>query len=110
MNANLSPDALRSENRHYHGSGARSQENRSEGFRPAFRDCETGRIYDSRFGDGRPAPCHLLDGLPDEVVLARDDFGRVRGVKPSVVSGFVRARQFYTRDEVAAWMHEHMLH
>lgn len=110
MNANPGPHTLRSENRRYRGSGGRSPENRGAGFRPAFRDSETGCVYESRFGDGRPAPCHLLDGLPDAVVLARDDCGRVRDVKPGVVSGFVRDERFYTRDEAAAWMREHMLH
>jgi hypothetical protein len=110
MNANLGPGSLRSENRRYRGSGARSPENRGAGFRPAFRDSATGRIYESCFGDGRPAPCHVLDGLPDELVLERDGWGRVRDVKPSVVSGFLRGERFYTRDEAAAWMRASTLH
>lgn len=110
MDANPGPETLRSENRRYLGSGGRSPENRGAGFRPAFRDSETGRVYESCFGDGRPAPCHLLDGLPDALVLARDDYGRVRGVKPSVVSGFLRGGRFYTRDEAAAWMCASTLH
>jgi hypothetical protein len=110
MNASLGPDVLHHENRRYLGSGGRSEENAVANFRPAFRDAETGIVYPSCFCDGRPAPCHLLDGLPDEVVLERDQRGGVRGVKPSLVSGFVRERRFYTRDEAAAWMRRHALH
>lgn len=110
MNSSLSTEVLHHENRRFLGTGGRSQENRSAGFRPAFCDTDTGRIYGACFGDGRPAPCHLLDGLPDEVVLSRDESGRVRGVKASLVSGFVLDRRFYTRDEAAEWMHRHALH
>lgn len=110
MHATSSPATLRGENRRYLGSGARSPENRAAGFRPAFRDSETGRVYESRFGDGSPAPCHLLDGLPEDLVLARDDGGRVRRVKPSLESGFLRECRFFTRDEAAAWMRESAVH
>ncbi len=95
---------LEDENRRYLGTGARSQENCTCGFHPAFRDTETGAIYTARFADGRPAPFHLLDGLPDEVVLARNSSGRVEAVKQSVVSGFVLDRHFFTRDEAAMWV------
>ena len=90
---------LARENVVYLGSGGRSQENRSSGFRPAFLDADTGIIHPSRFADGRPAPLHLLDGLPDSVVLARGDDRRVVEVKASVISGFTRDGRFHTRDE-----------
>jgi hypothetical protein len=89
------------ENARYRGTGGVS-ESCSPGFSPAFRDAQTGVVYLSRFADGRPAPFHLLDGLPNELVTARD---RDRGgviAKPSVVSGFVHDGRFYTRDEAAA--------
>lgn len=92
---------LGEENRIFRGTGGRSEENRSLGFRPAFFDSETGEIYSSRFADGRPAPFHLLDGLPDEVVIMRHPTGRVAAVKNSVTSGFVRNGRFYTRDQAA---------
>jgi hypothetical protein len=73
-------------------------------------DAETGIIYASRFSDGRPAPFHLLDALPDEVVLARNASGRVESVKPSVVSGFVLERRFFTRDEAVSWIDHQSIH
>ena len=96
--------ALECENRRYRGSGGRSEENAEFGFRPAFRDDATGEVYASRFSDGRPAPFHLHDGLPDDLVLARTDDGRIASVKPSLVSGFLLDRRFFTRDEAAQWV------
>ncbi|MBL8480743.1 MAG: hypothetical protein JNJ60_00985, partial [Rhodocyclaceae bacterium] len=104
MSQPLCSTALIQENARYSGTGARSEENRAAGFRPAFCDLATGAVYASRFADGRPAPFHLLDGLPDELVLARSPSGRVSSIKHSVVSGFVLEQRFYTRDEAAAWM------
>ncbi|MFN3986124.1 MAG: hypothetical protein ACK4KV_11565 [Rhodocyclaceae bacterium] len=98
----LSPERLRAENQHYLGSGGRSEENADLGFRPAFLDAQTHRVYPSCFRDGRPAPFHLLDGLPDELVVLRHANGAVARIKASVVSGFVRAGRFFTRDEAAA--------
>ncbi|MET0218767.1 MAG: hypothetical protein ABW205_12705 [Burkholderiales bacterium] len=86
----------------YRGTGGCSKENGSYGFRPAFLDEETGIVHRARFPDGTPAPFHLLDGLPDEVVVGRSESGRVTAVKGSLVSGFVRFGKFYTRDEAAA--------
>ncbi len=85
----------------YHGTGGVSQ-NRSCGFRPAFMDTQTRAVYPSRFTDGRLAPFHILDGLPDELVLSRNARGRGAIVKASVVSGFIRESLFYSRDEAAA--------
>lgn len=93
---------LRSENRHFCGTGGVSSASRGAGFHPAFLDTGTRAVYLSRFADGQIAPFHMLDGLPNEVVLARGPSGRVAAAKPSIVSGFVRAGQFYTRDEAAA--------
>ena len=89
---------LAEENEVYAGTGGRSQENREHGFRPAFCDLQTATVYPSRFADGRPAPFHLLDGLPEEVVIVRSDDGRVVGIKSSVVAGFVLEGEFYTRE------------
>jgi hypothetical protein len=98
----LTGQRLEHENLRHRGTAGVSAENRSLGFQPAFADRETRAIYLSRFADGRPAPCHVLDGLPRELVLSRRACGRVAAVKPSLVSGFVRDGRFYTREEAAA--------
>ena len=66
------------------------------GFQPAFLDWATMRIYTSRYTDGRAAPYHLLEGLPDEVVVDRLPSGRVAAIKASLVSGYERGGFFYT--------------
>ena len=59
---NLTLNMLRQENQIFLGTGGVSQENRQQGFRPAFRDDATGKVYVSTLANGRPAPFHLLDG------------------------------------------------
>jgi hypothetical protein len=102
MDLTLTKISLALETNRYRGTGGVSENNRSLGFQPAFIDRETGTVHWSRFPDGRLAPCHLLDGLPAELVRARDEQGRVTRVKSSVLSGFVHEGRFYTRDEAAA--------
>ena len=92
---------LKRENLVHAGTGGRSQENRGLGFRPAFFDFATQRIYPSRFADGRLAPFHLLDGLPEEAVVDRAPNGRVVAAKATIISGFVRDGFFYTRTAAA---------
>ncbi len=97
----LTQQVLQGETRVYRGSGGISQENGGYGFRPAFLDTLTDSIHLSRFADGRPAPFHSIDGLPEALVLERDRNGKIMAAKPSVISGFVRDGRFYTRDEAA---------
>jgi len=92
---------LRQENLAFVGTGGVSEASRSRGFLPAFYDVTTGRAELARFADGRPAPMHLLDGLPEEWVVERDASGRVRAIKSTVISGFIRGAYFYTRDQAA---------
>src|SRR6266446_5243877 len=84
MNRPLTKISLALETNRYCGTGGVSENNRSLGFQPGFIDRETETAHLSRFPDGRLAPCHLLDGLPSELVLARDEQGRVTRVKSSV--------------------------
>jgi len=79
-----------------------SAANRSYRFIPAFYDAATGQAYRSRFADGRPAPIHLLDGLPEPLVLERTPAGAVRAAIDTVTAGFLRAGRFYTREQAAA--------
>ncbi len=92
---------LARENACFHGSGGVSDGNRAFGFRPAFLDTQTRIVYLSCFANGEPAPCHLLDGLPDELVVTREAGGRVTEVKPTLVSGFVLDGCFYDREAAA---------
>lgn len=98
----LSAAVLRDQNRRFRNTGGRSQENRSEGFQPAYNDTDTGEIYLSRFADGRPAPLHVLEGLPAELAVSRGKDGRITAVKATVIAGFARNGRFYTREEAAA--------
>lgn len=92
---------LRVESQAFQGTGGVSAENRQSGFEPAFVDVATGHTYRSCFADGRKAPVHVLDGLPDEIVVARSSAGRVFCAKSSVRAGFLRQGRFYSREEVA---------
>jgi len=92
---------LRHESIFYLGTGGRSQENSGLGFRAAFLDVDTMTVYPSCFRDGRPAPMHLLDGLPDDVVVERAASGRVLAAKDTLISGFERNGFFYTRSAAA---------
>lgn len=97
----MNAEILRRENIVHTGTGGRSEENSGLGFRPAFFDFATQTIYPSRFADGRLAPFHLLDGLPEEVVIDRTASGRVVAAKATLISGFVRNGFFYTRAAAA---------
>ncbi|MDX1656611.1 MAG: hypothetical protein R3310_15495 [Candidatus Competibacteraceae bacterium] len=97
----LTPAVLHQQNRTFAGSGGVSHHNRSQGFAPAFLDRETGRSYRACFADGRPAPMHLLDGLPGELVTDRLPCGRVLGIKETVEAGFLRRERFFTRTQAA---------
>jgi len=41
----------------------------------------------------------VFDGLPEPLVIRRDECGRVQVVKHSLIAGFSHNGQFYTRDE-----------
>jgi hypothetical protein len=97
----LDARTLRSDGLKYRGTGGDSRHNHGAGFEPAFLDTATGRVYRSCHRDGRPAGCHLLDGLPAELITARSPSGHVTAVKHSVIAGFLRAGQFYTREQAS---------
>ena len=71
------------------------------GFRPAYLDYATCTLHPSRHADGSPAEVHVLDGLPDEMVVVRSDCGRVIAVKATLMVGFERGGYFYTQR--SAW-------
>lgn len=97
----LTARLLCQQNLAFRGTGGVSAGNCSQGFRPAFLDTESGTVHLSCYEDGRPAPLHLLDGLPQEWVIDRAANGKCLSVEHSVVAGFVRAGIFYTREQAA---------
>lgn len=99
--ASLAAEQLRQQTVRYRGTGGTSSEARRAGLLPAFLDRDTGQVYRACFADGAPAPMHLLDGLPTELVVARDVAGRVVAVKASIESGFVHSGRFVTRAQAA---------
>jgi hypothetical protein len=64
-------------------------------------DTESGVAVVSRFADGRPAPIHVLDGLPEGWVRCRNASGQVAMARAGVIAGFIRGGRFYTREEAA---------
>lgn len=101
MAQTMTSTTLETENRQYTNTGGVSCENWDLGFIPGFLDQETGLIYLSCWTDGNIAPMHLLDGLPEHLVLDRHPSGRVSTIKGSVIAGFIRDGHFYTRKQAA---------
>jgi hypothetical protein len=101
MNNLLTAETIKKQNLAFVGTGGVSEQNRSNGFRPAFYNVATGQAELSRFADGRPAPMHLLEGLPDLWVVNRDAQGRASALKATVIAGFIRDGFFYTREQAA---------
>lgn len=101
MNRLMTEDLLRRQNADHANTGGRSEGNRGLGFRPAFFDFATQTLYLSRFADGRIAPFHLLDGLPEDVIVDRTPAGRVVAAKATLIAGFERQGYFYTRSAAA---------
>lgn len=97
----LSAHRLTEENQVHAETGGRSEDTCGLGFKPAFLDFATQKVYPCQFANGMPAPFHLLDGLPDEVVVDRAPTGRVVSAKATLISGFVRNGFFYTRTAAA---------
>ena len=94
-------DWLRRENDAYRGTAGVSPNNRKARFVPGFRDAASGAIYRSCYADGRPAPMHLLEGLPAHLA-GRPATGQTQATHNRLVSGFIRDGVFYTRAEAAA--------
>ncbi|MGB5254795.1 MAG: hypothetical protein WBN68_18965 [Sedimenticolaceae bacterium] len=94
----LSTGLLQCENRRYQGTGGTSRENRASGFVPAFLDTCTGQAYRSSFSDGRPAPMHILEGLPEHLLIKTSDALKA---KEGIISGFLRCGEFLTRRQAA---------
>lgn len=97
----LTRRTLVQENRRHADTGGVSRNNADLGFRPAFYDTRTDTAYLSRFRDGRPAPFHLIEGLPADLFAPESTPEAVAALRPGVIAGFVLAGRFYTRDQAA---------
>lgn len=106
-NGMMTTQDLQDQNQCFQSTGGISEENSGLGFLPAFCDTQTGTVYLSRFKDGRLAPMHLLDGLPEELIMQHTPSGKVTVVKASVTAGFVYGGLFLTREQAAQAVREH---
>ncbi len=91
-------DRLNSENATYAHTSGISPNNQHLGFVPAFRNDNTGEISLSKFADGRLAPIHILEGLPEGWDFDSGSLGRLYS---NVTSGFMLHGVFFTREEAA---------
>ena len=97
----LSTQLLRRENRQFSNTNGVSERNHNRGFVPAFLDTRSGISVVSRYADGRPAPIHILDGLPAAWITAFNSKGQVTAVREGVIAGFIHSGRVYTREEAA---------
>ena len=100
----LTSRGLRQQSRLYQGTGGASADNRDAGFIPAFLDRTNNKTYPSVFADGRAAPVHVLDGLPESVIVRRSRAGKVTAVKGCIIAGFLLADRFYTREQAVEYL------
>ena len=98
----MNEERLRRENLAFAGTHGVSRNARQARFEPAFKDLDTGRVEIACLTPGTPAPMHVLSCLPDEWAAERDADGAIIALKPSVIAGFVRDGQFFTREEAAS--------
>ncbi len=97
----LTRKALKAQNHKFSHTAGVSCHNRTRGFLPGFLDQETGSVYPSCKADGSLAPIHMMDGLPECLIIARSASGRAAAIKRTVIAGFIREGHFYTREQVA---------
>lgn len=95
-------EQLQQENQQYANTGGISQNNREEGFIPAFMDLQTGKVQLARYKNGAIAPFHMIDGLPSDWLHYENQ--KVAKLKQHIVSGFVRCDRFFNRSEAAEFM------
>jgi hypothetical protein len=100
--SSLTPKKLQQQTVAFRGTGGISAENNGHGFTPAFLDTAKGEIHLARFADGRLAPMHILEGLPEDLIAVRDATGRATATVPTIIAGFAHQERFYTREQAAA--------
>lgn len=98
----MNNQTLRHENLAFAGTNGISQNSSRSGFKPAFLNCNSGRVEISRMESGMPAPFHLIDWLPEEWAASTRKDGTIKSLIPGIVSGFSRNGKFYTREQTAS--------
>lgn len=93
--------AVHAESDPYIGSCGESATACKHKFLPAFRNETDGRVELARMSNGNPAAMHLISALPKEWAERCDESGNVLELIEGIVAGFVRDRQFYTREQAA---------
>jgi len=93
--------AVRAASQEYLGTCGESATAKNVKFVPAFRNMLDGRVERARFPNGKPAPMHLIGGLPREWAVRCDEAGCVLEISDDIEAGFVRDDQFYTREQAA---------
>ena len=68
-------------------------------FVPAYYDSETETVYLSRYSNGKQAPVHVLDTIPEELLQQNREHEAAHQSEPSprLIVGFVHNNRFYTR-------------
>lgn len=97
----LTRKTLKEQNHKLSHTAGVSRHNRTRGYLPGFLDKETGSVYPSCKADGSPATIHVMDGLPENLIMTRSASGRAAAVKRTVIAGFIKEGHFYTREQVA---------
>lgn len=92
---------LHRQNLAFAGTAGVSENNRSQGFLPAFLNKHTGQVEVARCRSGAAATMHLISYLPAAWAERTAADGRVLSLKPGVIAGFVQNGIFYTREELA---------
>src|SRR3569623_132294 len=101
MKQSFTRDQLQHQAAVYLGTGGVSDANQQFGFKPAFLNRDSGECALSCDACGSPAAIHQFDGVPESWVALREASGRPVALKSSVVSGFMRNGQYFTRDQAA---------
>ncbi len=94
---------LKLENLTFRGTKGVSENNKGDGFKPAFLNQKTGQVELARYSNGSPAPVHLIEGLPEEWAATRGKNGIAVSLLSEIVAGFVREGVFYSREEAAMY-------
>lgn len=108
MKQALTQQVLRQMNNKFKNTGSVSEENRDDGFHPAFYDPQCDSAEVSCFSDGTPAPIHVLEAVAKDWVTKRDYSAKVAVIKASIISGFIHRGMVYIREQASYLCSQHV--